>query len=98
LRAGAETAGVESVDDVVAVAGGCAGEVETAVVAAAAGGMVGGVGAGRGVGHACAADAVVEFGFGCVDGGDPVFGPGACAGSAEGRGGCGGSGSRGGHG
>ena len=34
--AGAEAAGVEAVDDVVAVAGGCAGEVESAVVWAAA--------------------------------------------------------------
>lgn len=84
LRTGAEAAGVESVDDVVAVAFGCAGEVEAAVEAAASGWVVGGLQAGRGDVEARAADAVVELGFGGVDGGDPFVGPGAGAGSAEG--------------
>ena len=57
--AGSESAGVDAVDDVVAVAGGRAREVESAVVRAAAGGVVRCVGAGRGVGKSGAANAAV---------------------------------------
>jgi hypothetical protein len=50
LGAGSQAAGVESVDDVVAVAGGCAGEVEAAVEWTASGGVIGGTATGRAIG------------------------------------------------
>lgn len=72
-RAGSQASGVEAMNDGVAVTFGSADEVATSVVFATARGVVRGVGAGGGVGEPGTADAVVEFGFFCVDGGDPGF-------------------------
>jgi hypothetical protein len=75
LGAGAKTAGVDAVDGRIAVPFGSADEVATSVIFAAAVGVVRDCGAWGCIGEACAADALVEFGFFCVDGGDPVFRP-----------------------